>query len=266
MPLNSFLQRNNYTNRPFMRIFTSVSFFLILHSCLSFGQIGSEYPSQNKLLSAIPTETQFPVSLYKDATLPSQNLYNGRVYYIYDGRMEEHQFFDSRKWDKGSVIFDGQRFDSIPMLYDIVKDELVVRHMNGEGITLPSERVQYFSNNRQPFRWFEAGKGIEPTMNTGFYNVFYDGPTQLLIRRKKFREEKIKDKSVITQFPQKDSYYVRKNDHYFAVRTKKSVLKLFPEQKSELRRALRESGIQYRSDRATAIGRMVATYDALVKP
>ena len=249
-----------------MRIFTSVSFYLLLQASLSFGQIGTDYPSQNKLLSSIPTETQFPVSLYKEATQHTQNLFNGRVYYIYDGRMEEHQFFENRKWDKGSIIFDGQRFDSVQTLYDIVKDEIVIRHMSGESISLPSERVQYFSNNRQPFRWFEAGKGIEPTMRTGFYNVFYDGSTQLLIRRVKFREEKIKDKSVITLFPQKDLYYIRKNDHYFSVRTKKSVLKLFPERKGELRRALRESGILYRSDRATAIGRMVATYDALAKP
>jgi hypothetical protein len=249
-----------------MRIFTFVSICLILHSCLLFGQIGSDYPLNNKLLSALPTETQYPVSLYKEATRESQNLYNGRVYYIYDNRMEEHQFFESRKWDKGLVIFEGQRFDSVQTLYDIVRDELVIRHMNGEAIILPSEKVQYFFNNRQLFKWFEAGKGIEPQMRSGFYNVFYDGPTQLLIRRMKFREEKIKDKSVITLFPQKDSYYIRKNDHYVSVRTKKSVLRLFAEHKGSLRRVLREEGIQYRSDRAKAIGRMVETYDSLAKP
>jgi hypothetical protein len=249
-----------------MRIFTSVSFFLILHSCLSYGQIGVGYPSQSKLLSAIPTEAQYPVSLYKEATQHSQNLYNGRVYFMYDSRMEEHQFFDNRKWYKGTVMFEGQRFDSIPMLYDIVKDELVIRHMNGEGIILPAEQVQYFQTNNQAFRWFESGKGIEPQMRTGFYNVFYDGPSQLLIRRIKFRQEKIVDKKVITNFNEKDFYYIRKNNHYIPVRSKKSVLNLFSEYKRELRKALREGGIEYRKQRATAIGLMVATYDALAKP
>lgn len=248
-----------------MQIFTSLSLFFTLYSCLSFGQVTTVDTVRNKLLSAIPTELKFPVSLYKEATFQGQNLNNGRVYYIYDSRMEEHQFFENRKWDHGAVIFEGQRFDSIPMIYDIVKDELVIRHLNGDPMILPSEKVEAFSNNGQVFKWFESGKGIESQMRTGFYNIFYEGPSRLLIRRSKVRQEKIVDKRVISIFPQKDFYYVRKGNQYHFVRTKKSVLNLFPEHKRAMRKVLRDENIKFRSDRAQAIGRMVATYDAQAK-
>lgn len=248
-----------------MRLFTSVSFLLTFWSFLCFAQTDSVETVHGKLLTPIPTELQFPVSLYKEATFESQNLNNGRVYYIYDSRMAEHQFFDQRKWNKGAVIFEGQRFDSVSMLYDIVKDELVIRHINGDPIILPSEKVEAFSNYGQLFKWYESGKGIDAQMRTGFYNVFYDGPSRLLIRRSKQRQEKIVDRRVISLFPQKDFHYIWKGEQYNFVRTKKSVLKLFPGHKREMRKVLREENIHFRHDRANAIGRMVATYDALTK-
>lgn len=256
---------NHHSNSFNMRIFTSVSFLLTFCSCLCFAQTDSVVTVREKLLTPVPTELQYPVSLYKEATFESQNLNNGRVYYIYDSRMKEHQFFDNRKWDKGAVIFEGQRFDSVAMMYDIVKDELVIRHINGDAIILPSEKVEAFSNYGQLFKWYESGKGIDAQMRTGFYNVFYDGPSRLLIRRSKVRQEKIVDRQVITIFPQKDFHYVRKGNQYHFVRTKKSVLKLFPDHKREMRRVLREENIHFRSERTTAIGRMVATYDAVTK-
>ncbi len=248
-----------------MRILTSVSFFLMLFSCPCFSQTDSLRTVAEKLLTPIPTELQFPVSLYKEATFASQNLNNGRVYYIYDSRMTEHQFFESRKWDNGAVIFEGQRFDSVGMMYDIFKDELVIRHVNGHPIILPAEKVEAFTNNGQIFKWYESGKGIEAQMRTGFYNVYYEGPSRLLIRRTKQRQEKIVDRRVITLFPQKDFHYVRKGNQYQFVRTKKSVLKLFPEHKREMRRVLREENIHFRTNRSKAIGRMVATHDAQTK-
>ncbi|REA62369.1 hypothetical protein DSL64_08890 [Dyadobacter luteus] len=249
-----------------MRFYYVVLFLLLLQNGVSFGQTETAEAIPRNPFPPIPEELQYPLSLYKEAILESQNLYNGRVYYIYDPRMEEHQFFTDRKWYRGSVLSEGQRYDSIPMMYDIVKDQLVVRHLNGDPMVVASEKVKCFTNYGELFIWYEKGKGIEPTMVTGFYNLFYDGPTHLLIRRTKTRQEKIVDRKVITVFPQKDFYYVRKGGQYYAVRSKKSFLSLFPDHKRALRRVLRKEDIMYRQDRAYAIKRMLTTYDELAKP
>ncbi len=49
------------------------------------------------------------------------------------------------------------------------------------------------------------------------------------------------------------------------VHTRKSVIRLFPGQKAELRKALREQNIKFRKDRERAIVTMVARYDELTK-
>ncbi|TDE11986.1 hypothetical protein [Dyadobacter psychrotolerans] len=247
-----------------MRVFTIVLSVLVLKSVCSFGQTASSEP--NGISLETPPETSYPVSLYKTATAQSQNLYNGRLYYIYDSRMEEHQFFEERKWKKGIVFYEGQRFDSVALMYDLVRDELVIKHLNGDPMLLQSEKVDYFWNEGHTFKRFESGKDITPQMRTGFYDLVYNGESQLLVRRTKQRQEKIVDKRVIAYFPEKSFFYIRKNGKYNFVRSKKSVLALFPEYKKQLRKALRDENIAFRPERETAIAKMVATYDALAKP
>jgi len=243
-----------------MKVFTPCLFFLLGIIGNSYGQLAD---SQGTFSDNVP---DYPLSLYKAATIDAQNLYNGRLYYIYDSREEEFQFFDSRKLEKGTVFYDGQRYDNIPMMYDIVRDELVITHANGyANILLQSAKVGYFSFYNHNFRRFVSGQGINPEMKTGFYDQVYTGKTKTLVRRVKQRQEKILDKKVISQFPEKNIYYVYTDGKYQTVHSKKSVLALFPDQKKELRKVLREQKIKFRKQRETAIVTMVARHDELTK-
>jgi surface antigen len=241
-----------------MRIFTSFLLGIVCFTLDSFGQTAS-------INTAAKDVAAYPVSLYKDATAQSQNLYNGRQYYVYDARNDEHQFLNQRKWHKGVVYYDSQQFDSIPMLYDIFHDELVVKHFNGDHILLQSEKVDHFMLDDHNFERLEAGKTINAQMRTGFYDIIYNGPSRTIVRRAKQRQEKIVDKTVIALYPQKNFYYIQTNGKYNSVHSKKSVFNLFPEHKKELRKVLRDQKIKYRKNREMAITQMVATHDELAK-
>jgi len=252
-----------------MRFFTTTIFTLFFRLYSAFAQGDAALLSENKVAlkgsSDVPKEIAYPVSLYKEATIISQNLYNGRLYYVYDSRQDEHQFFGDRKWQKGVVFYDGQRFDSIPMIYDIVRDELVIKHFNGDHLLLQSEKVDYFLKDNHTFQRMESGKDINPQMRTGFYDVLYGGKTKALARRAKQRQEKIVEKRIISLFPEKDFYYIKKGDRYFSVRSKRSVLGLFPDKKKELKKALRDDNIKFKNMRDIAIAKVVVTYDSLAK-
>jgi len=240
-----------------MRIFT----FITLLVCIS----GSLFAQNSDTLVASAEIPEYPVSLYKSATNLTQNLYNGRQYYLYDSRQEEFQFFNQRKWHNGVVMYDGQRFDSIPMLYDIFKDELVIKHFMGDHLLLQSEKVDYFILDQHHFERLEAGKGINPQMRTGFYDIVYNGKSRMIVRRTKSRQEKIIEKRVASIYLVKNSYYVFKDDKYHGVQTKKAVYSLFPEHKKELRKVLRDEKIRFRANRELAIARMVAKHDELAR-
>lgn len=242
-----------------MRIFTIALFLIALisgNSCAQAPLIAG---------SSARESAPYPVGLYKEATNLSQNLYNGRQYFVYDARMEEHQFYKQRRWLTGMVLYDGQQFDSIPMLYDLFKDEVVIRHFNGDHILLQTVKVDSFIVDNHYFARLEAGKDINSQMRTGFYDVIYAGKSRTIMRRTKQRQEKIVDKRVIAYYPEKNFFYVLKDGRYHSIHSKKSALALFPEYKRELRRVLRENKIKYRKNRELAITKMVATYDELAK-
>ncbi|SEJ63876.1 hypothetical protein SAMN04487995_5654 [Dyadobacter koreensis] len=244
-----------------MRFFTPCIFFIlsVMGDCVAQLSDAKAITSEN-----VPS---YPLSLYKAATVDAQNLYNGRLYYIYDSQEEEFQFFDSRKLVKGTVYYDGQRYEDIPMMYDIVRDELIITHANGyENILLQSPKVKYFSVHDHNFKRFESGQGINADMKTGFYDQVYMGKTKILVRRTKQRQEKIVEKKVIALFPDKNFFYVFKDGKYHSVHSKKSLFALFPEQKRELRKELREQKNKFRKNREKAIVAMVARYDELTKP
>jgi hypothetical protein len=241
-----------------MHIFTS---FLFCITCLTVNSF-----AQTAELNASAKETApYPVSLYKTATAQSQNLYNGRQYYVYDARGEEHQFLNQRKWHNGVVLYDKQQFDSIPMVYDLFHDELVIKHFNGDHILLQSEKVDFFMLDNHNFERLEAGKDINDQMKTGFYDILYNGASRTIVRRVKQRQEKIVDKMVIALYPQKNFFYIRKNDRYNSVHSKKSVFNLFADHKKEMRKVLRDQKIKFRKNRELAIAEMVKKYDELAK-
>lgn len=242
-----------------MRLSKPLLCLLILFATCSFAQ-----KADTTWLAGRHAAT-YPVASYKEANELSQNLYNGRIYFVYDSRQEEHQFYESRKWIKGSVYYDGQQYDSIPMLYDIYYDQLVIKHFYGDYMLLQTEKVRDFHMLGHHYVRQVSGREVGKDMRTAFYDKIYEGPTSAIVRRTKQRQEKIVDKRVISLYPGKNFYFVWKDGAYHSVHTKKSVLRLFPENQKQLRRALRDNQIKFRKQRESAIVTIVSTYDQLAR-
>lgn len=237
-----------------MRNYIVLEIVILLSPFLAIGQVVvSNFPAK------VPISD--PIKAYKEATMFSQNLYNGRIYFLYDNKSAEHQFFNDREWNYGSVRFDGQRFDSVQLKFDVFKQELLVHHLNGDHMILQPDKVTDFIVQAHYFKRLVLAKDIDGKMNTGFYDVVYGGKSQLLVFRKKERQEKIEERKVIALYPVKDRYYLFHNGVYKQVRSKKSVLALFPGSERSLKRSLRAKQFSYRKNREEAILTMVQQYD-----
>ncbi|GHB54472.1 hypothetical protein [Persicitalea jodogahamensis] len=206
------------------------------------------------------------LTLYDSATVESQHLYNGKQYYVYDSREVEHQFFLTEDWTVGSVFYDGQQFEQVPLLYDIVRDQLVVRYRHGFGnVTLQNRKVRSFTLDGHDFMRVEADTGRVEGLRTGFYDQIYTGTTKVLARRRKERLQQLSETKITIAFPVKDQYYLYKNGEYQPVQSKRSVLMLLPEHKRQLKRELRKQNLSFRQNREEAIKIMAARYDELTK-
>jgi len=239
----------------YLLVFSSIFWF----SVVCFGQTTA-------LLSSDTPSTQ-ATYLYQSATILSPHLYNGNRYHIYDSRSLDHQFFQQEEWAKGVIEYDGQRFDSIPMLYDIFKDQVVIQYRGHPGlIQLQSERVKTFSYINRHFVRIETNEMEDINLNTGFYDVLYDGKVQVLARRTKLRQEQIEGNKIKVSFTAKNTFYIKKDGQYYPTNTKNGALGVFEDQKKTLKKYLREQRINYRKDTENALVKLSTYYDQLARP
>ncbi|MDJ1499809.1 hypothetical protein [Xanthocytophaga agilis] len=204
------------------------------------------------------------VELYRISTEESQHLYNGPEYFIYDSRSKEHQFFESDEMEAGSVHYDGQFYPNVLIMYDIVKDEVAIEHLNRyDQIQLQKEKVSYFTVLNHHFIRLEKDN---TGLRTGFYDLLYNKRLKVLARRIKERDEVIEQMKIVVEFPAKNFFYVYKDGVYHSVSRKSSVLQLFEDQKKALRKYIRENKLRFKKDRENTIVQVTAYYDQLTTP
>lgn len=225
---------------------------------------GQTSEASSNTLSSPPL---LPSAIYQEATTLSPHLYNGQRYHIYDSRSKDHQFFQIEDWKQGIIEYDGQRFEAIPMLYDIVKDVVVIKYYGRSGlIQLQSERVKNFAFIDHHFVRIEKNEEQEINIPTGFYDLLYNGNTKVLARHVKQRQEQIENNNVNVYFLPKNFFYFQKDGLYYPIHSQKAALDLLSDQKKALKKHLREQRIKFRKDREKALIQMATQYDKLTHP
>ncbi len=87
--------------------------------------------SQNITIDSAAQATAFhnAVNLYHHSLSPETGLYNGSEYQYnlyYPATFNEgHPFFVSRQFDSGTIVYNDIMYRKVPLLYDVVMDELV---------------------------------------------------------------------------------------------------------------------------------------------
>ncbi len=201
------------------------------------------------------------VMWYNQAVGVNSPLYKGKEYLDYNFRIEGNQYFQSDLWQKGSVFYEGQFYQDVTMKYDIANKVVILDHAQlPVPITLESSSVEHFSLLGHHFIRLVADT-TNAAVSTGFYDLLYDGNTQFLINREKVLRDEIDDRKLRFWFEEKDTYFIRKEGAYYKVKSKKSVLNVFPNHKKEIRKFLKKNKIKYRKQREEAIYLMVKYYD-----
>ena len=205
--------------------------------------------------------SQYALARYEQLDGGRDRLYNGYEYVGYDPRIRGHSFFEDNNWQNGSVLFDGRAYSAVPMLYDIVRDVVVIEHGAGFRMTMRSDQVKTFSLLNHTF--VRLSDTTSQGFRTGFYDLLYDGPTQLLARRTKTILINPSVTSGFGEFDAKAMYYIHKGNHYYPVKNKKTLLAVLTDHKQELVSYARKQKIRFRPDPEPAILALTQQYDKL---
>lgn len=247
-----------------MDIFLRFSACLLL--CISgstcFGQVAASNP--DLVTAAVKKATD----LYTQSIDSDSHLYHGLEYVDYDRYyLDGHQFYRTNTEVEATIFYDGVQYQGVPLLYDLRLDQVILEHPESSfKMSLISEKVKSFSYLGHTFIRLEQDTLANSPITPGFYDLLVTGNPALLAKRTKNIQERAQEGGMKGEFREKNRYYVQKNKRYYVVNDKKSVLKLFPEQKKELQKYARSSKLNFRKKREPALVQLIQYYNTLPIP
>jgi len=200
--------------------------------------------------------------VYNQFIEKESRLYNGVEHLGYLYTIKGYAYW-LEKMKKGTIAYDELEYTNVPMLYDLVKDQVIIMHYNHIiMLGLVSEKVKEFTLADHHF--IRLDSIAHPSLITGFYDEVYKGRLTVLVKRKKFIEERIKDE-LEREFLKDDRYFIVKDDAYYAVKSYKTLLTILDNKTTGIKQYLRKNRIKYKKDPETAIAKATAYYDSLNK-
>ena len=235
--------------------------YIIVVLCCAIQSFGQQLPLDTTFLASARANQ---VKLYTEFIHGQTRLNNGSEYRDYLSHNEEHPYFGVDDWAYGTIIYDEEIYENVPMFYDLSRDKVISEHsLNGAKLELISEKISFFTLGTHTFVRLAADEAR--TITSGFHERLYDGKTKVYVRREKSLQQKVESNNIIFKFDEKNRVYIQKNGVYYAVKSKNSVLEVFNDRKQEVRTFMKKNGRITKNDRENAIARVAAFYDAETK-
>ena len=165
--------------------------------------------------------------IYTDAIRNQSQLYNGSDFKLYVPLQDEHPYLFSDDWINGTVLYDDNFYENVPIQYDIQNDEVIIEYYNGiRSIKLTKLKVARFTLEQHQFVLIQ-----DPQVTPGFYEILYDGNTKVFARYSKALQETISGREIQRDFKEKIRYYLLEAGNYHSISSKKSLLAVFQTRK-----------------------------------
>lgn len=152
-----------------------------------------------------------------------------------------HPFCLDGDWNTGSVVIGGVRFDQLTLRYDITSHDLILNTSGFTGsyiqIRLKKDQISEFELEGRLFRPFP---GRDPVSGIRFYESAVEGPAELMVLKTK--SLKVAGGGIQDYYYQENrSLFIRTSEDLIPYRGKRSLYKLYPEMREELKSFIREN-------------------------
>ncbi|MFT3676172.1 MAG: hypothetical protein QM781_09765 [Chitinophagaceae bacterium] len=186
-------------------------------------------------------------------------IYNGRQFSSGYAAIKGSAFYAVKDWTMGSVCYEGVWYHQLPLLYDIYRDELLLRHPSGIPLVLYGDRVQAFEFNDLKFVRLSAEQTGMP--RTGYYEVLEQGPLTIYAYRFRLLEERIVDQHVEKEFMDKSRYYAVWKNEVISVSSQKQLSGITRDKRQEIQQALKAAGVRFKKNPAEALKIIAHTFN-----
>lgn len=206
---------------------------------------------------------QHIIQLYADSVKENLRLYNGNEYTGAFSGFAGHPFFEYREPQKGEVYYGGIYYQDVLLSYDIVTDQVIflnpVRNLN---IKLFPEKTEWFGIQDHLFRNIQADSLMRGFPGIGFYEVLFEGSGLAMAKRRKQLYQAPRADEV-ARFIGWDAYYIRKDSVYHTINSKRSLLSVCKDRKTEVSRFMQKENLNFKKNPANTIKKVMNYYTQL---
>lgn len=237
---------------------------MVKHAVIVFGFVAIflSGKAQNNAPATLPIIVKAG-DVYNPFIEKQSRLYNGIEHLGYSYKIKGHAYFLQKELATGTVVYDELEFANVPMLYDLLKDQVVVQHFNGfSKVGLVSQKVKEFTLLNHHFIYLDSTLGAPIT--TGFYDELYNGNIKVLVKRGKFIEETVRDE-VEREFIATNAFFIQKAGTYYAIKNYKGLLTVLKDKAPAIKQYLRKNRIKFRKGPENAVLKASVFYDSINK-
>ena len=200
---------------------------------------------------------------FQNEVKEDSHLYTGEEYVRYAANIQGHAFFNNDQMQNGDIFYDGILYKNIPLLYDIVRQEVVTNNYNKSGqIKLLNQKIKYFKLQGHTFRNFSLVEGSDENITSTIYDEVFEGKASVLARRIKHIKNGLKAEDP-TSFVEEDEYYIRNEKNLYAISGKSSVLEAFHNKKESIKIFIRKNKFRFKKNLETELVNTAAYYSTL---
>ena len=208
------------------------------------------------------------MEFYKSTLRRSEALYNGSKYYDQEYRtVKGHPNFESENPEFGRLIYDGQYYWNVEMLYNTCRDILVIVHFDERGyyteLIPQQQKVTWFQLLDQTFLRITPDTLSKTTIREGYYNLLYDGDSKVLAKHQKTIETRQSLYSRQEFFKEKTRQFVKVNGFYYQIKGKRSLLKALAGKEKEIKVFLRMNKLKFTDYNTAGTIMAVQYFDSL---
>ncbi|MGZ2370796.1 hypothetical protein ACXR6G_13525 [Ancylomarina sp. YFZ004] len=166
----------------------------------------------------------------------------GREYKIYHSYKQDNPYLNSRH-GKGTIYSNGYVYGNKIILYDMHKDVLVVNTLlnKSSNINIEIQKVKVdsfsieFDDGKYLFHHLKKNEQEHNQISNGFYEIPHKGKFQLLLRHNSDKG----NSEGITTYTYNIIKYLKIDNAYFNINSRKKFINLFPDYKKQVKKKLR---------------------------
>ncbi|HEY4194012.1 MAG TPA: hypothetical protein VGM63_00635 [Mucilaginibacter sp.] len=200
------------------------------------------------------------IDYFNQSIAYQSELYNGTQYELHPPANKGTFYFENKNYCVPSLIrYNGRWYKNILILYDARNDAMI--STEGDNLyILNAERTSDVFLLDHHFIYLKAEN--RANLDTGYYDMMYDGRSQFLVKRTKLINETNPTEII---YEDKTYFFVKKGDQYLPVNNEGSLMDIFKDKSQDLKQYLKNNKIKFKKNKEYAIARLAAYYDQITK-